>query len=257
MVTRHRRREAGPDHDPRRRCSSRRWTRATQLRFTDVDDRRCVSAKVADDVRVEIDELTPTTTAAQLHERLTGGQAAGRPQPFPFDEPGNRTRVLGISSGKGGVGQVVGHGQHWPSPWPSAATRSPSSTPTSTASRSRRCSASSEDPISLDDMIVPPVAHGVAVISMGFFVERRPGRDLARPDAAQGARAVPRRRVLGRARLPRSSTCRPAPATSRCRWRSTSRGPRSTSSRRRRPPRSASPSAPRRWPRRSTCRCAA
>ena len=31
---------------------------------------------------------------------------------------------------------------------------------------------------------------------------RGPGRHLARPDAAQGARAVPHRRVLGRARLP-------------------------------------------------------
>jgi hypothetical protein len=41
-----------------------------------------------------------------------------------------------------------------------------------------------------------------APISMGFFVPRtRPS--LARPDAPQGARAVPHRRALGRPRLPR------------------------------------------------------
>ena len=37
----------------------------------------------------------------------------------------------------------------------------------------------------------------------GLLRERRPGGHLARPDAAQGARAVPHRRPLGRPRLPR------------------------------------------------------
>ena len=52
-------------------------------------------------------------------------------------------------------------------------------------------------------MILPPVAHGVACVSIGFFVRRGPAGDLAGPDAAQGPRAVPHRLLLGRARLPR------------------------------------------------------
>ena len=60
----------------------------------------------------------------------------------------------------------------------------------------------------------------------GLLRPRGPGRDLARPDVAQGARAVPHRRLLGRDSTTSSSTCRPAPATSRCRSRSSSRAPR-------------------------------
>ena len=58
-----------------------------------------------------------------------------------------------------------------PSPSPSGATRSPSSTPTCGASRSRGCSASSTPPVVIDQMLVPPESYGVRCISMGFFVE--------------------------------------------------------------------------------------
>ena len=56
---------------------------------------------------------------------------------------------------------------------------------------------------------------------------RRHAGHLARADDLQGRRAVPRRRGVGQAGLPRSSTCRPAPATpsSRSRRRSRSRAP--------------------------------
>ena len=57
-----------------------------------------------------------------------------------------------------------------------AGSRSVSSTPTCTASRSRACSGSSTTraaarPTRVDDMILPPVAYGVKVISIGMFVE--------------------------------------------------------------------------------------
>ena len=86
-----------------------------------------------------------------------------------------------------------------------------------------------------------PRRYGVRCISMGFFAEEDQAGHLAGPDAAQGARAVPHRRVLGRARLParrhaarhrrHRPLARPVPAPR----------PRSTSS----PRRSRRPS---RWP---------
>ena len=48
----------------------------------------------------------------------------------------------------------------------------------------------------------------------GVLRQGGPAGHLAGPDAAQGPRAVPHRRLLGRPRLPRSSTCPRAPATS-------------------------------------------
>ena len=58
---------------------------------------------------------------------------------------------------------------------------------------------------------------------------RQPAGDVARADAASRARAVPAGRALGRPRRARSSTCRPAPATSRSRSASCCRGPRRSS----------------------------
>ena len=67
-----------------------------------------------------------------------------------------------------------------------------------------------------ENLMIPPSGHGVRLLSMGFFVPEDQAGDLAGADAAQGARAVPQRRRLGRARLPRWSTCPRAPGTSRC-----------------------------------------
>ena len=141
----------------------------------------------------------------------------------------------------------------WPSPWPSRATRSASSTPTSTASRCPRMLGIEHDPVVIDDMIVPPVAYGVRCISIGFFVGEDQPVMWRGPDAAQGARAVPGRRVLGRPRLParrhaaghrrRRPVDGPVPAAL---------GGLRRHHARRRPP-SGWPSAPPTWPRRSTC----
>ena len=123
------------------------------------------------------------------------------PRVNPFTD--TRTRVLAIASGKGGVGKssvttnLVDRARR------SAGTGSPRSTPTCGASRCRGCSASTRPPGLIDDVIVPPEAQRRAAHLDGLLRPRGPGRHLARPDAAQGARAVPHRRLLGRARLPR------------------------------------------------------
>ena len=81
-----------------------------------------------------------------------------------------------------------------------------------------------------------------------------PGGHLAWPDAAQGARAVPHRRVLGRARLPADRHAaghrrhRPQPQPVPAAWRGLRRH------HARSPPPRRSPGSARRWPPRSTCR---
>ncbi|MBW3668779.1 MAG: Mrp/NBP35 family ATP-binding protein [Actinobacteria bacterium] len=101
-----------------------------------------------------------------------GGQKLGHEEgrPNPFMTAGSKTRVLGISSGKGGVGK--------------------SSVTVNTAVALARQGYDvavldadvygfsvpkmlgiAQDPVVIDDMIVPPTAHGVKVISIGFFVE--------------------------------------------------------------------------------------
>ncbi|MDP9389052.1 MAG: Mrp/NBP35 family ATP-binding protein [Actinomycetota bacterium] len=103
----------------------------------------------------------PAHGARLGHEEGRGNQ---------FMASGSTTRVLGISSGKGGVGK--------------------SSVTVNTAVALSRMGYQTavldadvygfsvpkmlgitSDPVVIDDKIVPPVAHGVKVISIGFFVE--------------------------------------------------------------------------------------
>ena len=58
------------------------------------------------------------------------------------------------------------------------------------------------DPVVIDQMLLPPEAVGRALHLDGLLRPGGPAGHLAGPDAAQGPRAVPHRRVLGRARLP-------------------------------------------------------
>jgi ATP-binding protein involved in chromosome partitioning len=124
-------------------------------------------ADIAQEVLVEIDDLAADEQRA-VYDRIMGGKPAGA-RTVPFDEPGNRTRVLGISSGKGGVGK-------------SSVTVNVA---VALAKRGHQVAildadvygfsipkmlAIDEDPIRLEDVIVPPVGYGVAVISTGFFV---------------------------------------------------------------------------------------
>ena len=115
---------------------------------------------------------------AELRSRLHGdpastagsapahGHAQGRA--VPFADPGNRTRVLLIASGKGGVGK-------------SSVT---ANLAIALAARGRSTAVVDADvwgfsiprmlgvdrsPVVIDDMIVPSEVHGVRCISMGFF----------------------------------------------------------------------------------------
>jgi ATP-binding protein involved in chromosome partitioning len=103
------------------------------------------------------------------------GAAAGRPLghesgvPNPFMSPESRTRILGISSGKGGVGKssvsvnlAVALAQAGQSVGILDADVYGFSVP--------KMLGISSEPVVIDDMIIPPVAFGVGCISIGFFV---------------------------------------------------------------------------------------
>jgi ATP-binding protein involved in chromosome partitioning len=105
---------------------------------------------------------------ARLRGHLRGGRAPAD-RTNPFARPGSSTRVLGISSGKGGVGK-------------SSVTVNLAVT---LARRGHKVSVLDadvygfsvpkmlgigHDPMVIDDLLVPPVAHGVGCMSIGFFV---------------------------------------------------------------------------------------
>jgi ATP-binding protein involved in chromosome partitioning len=96
------------------------------------------------------------------------GHAEGRA--IPFGEPGSPTRVLLIASGKGGVGK----------------SSVSANLAIALAQRGRRTAIVDADvwgfsiprmlgvprpPVLIDRMLIPPEAHGVRCISMGFFAE--------------------------------------------------------------------------------------
>jgi ATP-binding protein involved in chromosome partitioning len=130
-------------------------------------------------VQVDFTVMTPEELAG-LRQQLNGnpaatagthqghGHAEGRA--IPFAEPGSRTRVLLIASGKGGVGK-------------SSVT---TNLAVALAARGKkvglvdadvwgfsipRMLGISQEPQIIDSMLVPPEAHGVRCISMGFFAE--------------------------------------------------------------------------------------
>jgi ATP-binding protein involved in chromosome partitioning len=116
-------------------------------------------------VRVDFGVMSPEQRQ-QLQASLRG--AAGPEPIIPFAQPGSRTRVYAVASGKGGVGKssvtvniaaalaakglsvgvvdadIYGH-----------------SVP--------RMLGTTERPTQVEDMIMPPQAHGVRVISIGMF----------------------------------------------------------------------------------------
>jgi ATP-binding protein involved in chromosome partitioning len=132
-----------------------------------------------EDVRVELDDLDDDERSA-IRRRLHGdpGSTAGRApahghaegRAVSFADPGSRTRVLLVASGKGGVGK-------------SSVTVNLA---ISLARRGKRVAVVDADvwgfsipamlgidapPSVLDDsMIIPPQAHGISVASIGFFV---------------------------------------------------------------------------------------
>jgi ATP-binding protein involved in chromosome partitioning len=117
-------------------------------------------------VEIEFDVMSPEQRR-ELQASLRGGGATAEPV-IPFAQPGSRTRVYAVASGKGGVGKssvtvnlaaalaarglavgvidadIYGH-----------------SVPRMLGTESR--------PTQVEDMIMPPQAYGVKVISIGMF----------------------------------------------------------------------------------------
>jgi ATP-binding protein involved in chromosome partitioning len=116
-------------------------------------------------VRRRMEEGRATAGATAPGQRL--GHEEGRLNPFM--SPSSPTRVLGISSGKGGVGKssvavnlAVALSRRGHEVGILDADVYGFSVP--------KMMGIDHDPVVIDDMVVPPVAHGVKVISIGFFV---------------------------------------------------------------------------------------
>ena len=117
-------------------------------------------------VAVELDVMSPEQRNA-LKDRLRGGDPV---RTIPFNRPDSLTRVYAVASGKGGVGK-------------SSVTVNLAA---AMAARGLRVGIVDADvhgfsvpgllgitrpPTRVDEMILPPVAHGIKTISIGMFVE--------------------------------------------------------------------------------------
>ncbi len=128
----------------------------------------CDFTHMTDEERAALSQRLNGNPAATAGSQPAHGHAEGRA--IPFADPSSRTRVLLVASGKGGVGK-------------SSVTTNLS---VALALRGRsvavvdadvwgfsipRMLGISRPPVVIDDMLVPPDAHGVRAISMGFFAE--------------------------------------------------------------------------------------
>jgi ATP-binding protein involved in chromosome partitioning len=98
-----------------------------------------------------------------------GGHGHAEGKAVPFNQPGNKTRPLLISSGKGGVGKssvtvnlAVALASQGYKVGVVDADIYGYSIP--------RMLGTDRDPVVIDDMLVPPAANGVSCISIGYFV---------------------------------------------------------------------------------------
>ena len=99
------------------------------------------------------------------------GHAEGRA--IPFADPDSRTRVILVASGKGGVGKssVTTNLAVALAARPGVTGRVAVVDADVWGFSIPRMLGISQDPTVIDEMIVPPQAHGVSAISMGFFVD--------------------------------------------------------------------------------------
>ncbi len=123
---------------------------------------------MTDEQREELRKSLHGDPGATAGSQQAHGHAEGRA--IPFADPDNRTRVILVASGKGGVGK-------------SSVTTNLS---VALAAKGKKVAVVDadvwgfsiprmlgvdRDPVIIDEMIVPPESHGVRCISMGFFVE--------------------------------------------------------------------------------------
>ena len=133
-----------------------------------VDDAAPEFTVMTDEERAKVREIMQGDPASTAGSQAAHGHAEGRA--IPFAQPGSRTRVLLIASGKGGVGK-------------SSVT---TNLAVALARRDKSVAVIDADvwgfsiprmlgidrpPVVIDSMLVPPEQHGVRVISMGFFAE--------------------------------------------------------------------------------------
>jgi ATP-binding protein involved in chromosome partitioning len=142
--------------------------RAAVVALDGVDEVEVVFGAMSKDELANLRQQLNGNPAATAGSQPSHGHAEGRA--IPFSQPGSKTRVLLIASGKGGVG------------------KSSVSTNVAVALAARGKSVALVDadvwgfsiprmlgiqqqPQVIDSMLVPPEAHGVRCISMGFFAE--------------------------------------------------------------------------------------
>ena len=133
-----------------------------------VDSVRVTFDVMTDDERAKVREMMVGDPQATAGSQAAHGHAEGRA--IPFADPSSKTRVLLVASGKGGVGK-------------SSVT---TNLAVSLAKRGHKAAIVDADvwgfsiprmlgidrpPVVIDSMLVPPEAHGVSCISMGFFAE--------------------------------------------------------------------------------------
>jgi ATP-binding protein involved in chromosome partitioning len=122
---------------------------------------------MTDDERGKVREMMGAGHSHAPNQQGGHGHAEGKA--VPFNQPGNKTRPLLISSGKGGVGKssvtvniAVALAQQGYKVGVVDADIYGYSIP--------RMLGTDRDPVVIDDMLVPPEANGVRCISIGYFV---------------------------------------------------------------------------------------
>jgi ATP-binding protein involved in chromosome partitioning len=125
-------------------------------------------ARVTGVTGVEIDFGVMSAEQRQQLQTKLRGSAGGDEPVIPFAQPGSRTRVYAVASGKGGVGKssvtvnlAAALAQRGLSVGVVDADIYGHSVP--------RMLGTEDRPTRVEDMIMPPQAHGVKVISIGMF----------------------------------------------------------------------------------------